>query len=131
MEELAMYVGYGTHPINKPKPTQAAALEYDNIRPHDNTEPKALPVVIGLDWIRLSPKTVWDLDCPKSGPGPVQSLFAGRSGPGPGPRGLGRHVPDLDLGQRVRVRYSPSPDLALMENLYIVQKYIKKMDVNF
>ena len=34
------------------------------------------------------------LDCPKSGPGPVQSLFAG---PGPGPLGPGRHVLDLDL----------------------------------
>ena len=34
------------------------------------------------------------LDCPKSGPGPVQSFFAG---PGPGPLGPGRHVLDLDL----------------------------------
>ena len=35
-----------------------------------------------------------ELDCPKSSPGPVQSLFAG---PGPGPKGPGRHMLDLDL----------------------------------
>ena len=43
---------------------------------------------IGLEWRDKH------VDCPKSGPGPVQSFFAG---PGPGPLGPGRHVLDLDL----------------------------------
>ena len=39
-----------------------------------------------------------DLDCPKSGPGPVQRYFAG---PGPGPLGLGRHV--LALMKKIKI----------------------------
>ena len=63
---------------------------------------------------RTLPPSFWvfKLDCPKSGPGLVQSFFAG---PGPGPLGLGRHVLDLDRGQGVRARSSPGPDLAPME----------------
>ena len=55
------------------------------------------------------------IDCPKSGPGPVQRYFAG---PGPGPLGPGRHLLALDLdlsgpgpegpGQ-VRSRSGPGP----------------------
>ena len=77
---------------------------------------------------------LWQLDCPKSGPGPVQSYFAG---PGPGPLGPVHHGLDLDLDLcgpgpegpvQVRSRSGPGPDLALMENLYILQNYIKKMN---
>ena len=62
-----------------------------------------------------------DIDCLKSGPGPVQHYFAG---PGPGPLGpVAMCWPwtwtSVDPGQRVRARSSPGPDLALMKKIKI------------
>ena len=66
------------------------------------------------------------VDCPKSGPGPVQSLFAG---PGPGPLGPGRHMPDLDLDLsgpgpegpvQVQSRSGPGPHEKTQVNLFTI-----------
>ena len=76
------------------------------------------------------------LDCPKSGPGPVQSYFAG---PGPGPLGPVQHVLDLDLDLsgpgpegpvQVRSRSGPGPQVKMYKKTLRTSSYIHQGSFN-
>ena len=80
---------------------------------HDRVSPGPWIWNIRRIWLETRRGFHIQVDCPRSGPGPVRPLFAD---PGPGPQVQVQQFLDLDLDlywtwTRVRSRSGPGPDL--------------------